>query len=117
MRKKLRNREDQRTRFRATFARMGTKPGWRGHPEQTLLLQHIVEVESGQRVTDHLWFNFTKGFRAVAPLTAGDIVEFDARVKAYRKGHWGHDDMRAIENPPCWDYKLSHPTKISKVSS
>jgi hypothetical protein len=117
MRKKLQNRENKRMRFQGTFARMGAKPGWHGHPEQTILLQHIIETGNEQVVADHLWFNFTKGFQAIAPLTEGDVIEFDARVKSYRKGYWGHGENRAIENPPQWDYKLSHPTKISKVSN
>jgi hypothetical protein len=106
MRKKLRDQENKRTRFRGTFVRMGTKPGWQGKPEQTVLFQHIVEIESGQLVADHLWFNFTKGFQTIAPLIEGDVIEFDARIKSYRKGYWGHNEARSVENPPRWDYKL-----------
>ena len=115
MRKRLQVMDGERTRFCGTFVRYGTKPGWRGNTEKTLLLRNIVELESGQRVTDHLWFNLTKGFQSLGELHEGDIIEFDARVKPYRAGYWGWDSDRAAENPPRWDYKLSHPTRIKRV--
>jgi len=114
VRKKLRVRDGQRTRFEGTFVRYGTKPGYTGYPQPTILLKNIVELESGQAVADHLWFNKTKGFTDIGELAEGDAVEFDARVKEYAKGYRGRDILKEIENPPRLDYKLSHPTKITR---
>lgn len=114
MRKNLKKRNEKRTRFQGTFVRYGTKPGYTGYPQPTLLLKDIVELESGERVTGHLWFNKTKGFEAVGPLGEGDVVEFDARVKRYEAGYRGRVIDRGLDNPPRTDYKLSHPTRIVK---
>ena len=40
-------------------------------------------------VTDHLWFDLTKGFES-ADLLPGDVVEFCARVSIYEKGYKGY---------------------------
>jgi hypothetical protein len=76
------------------------------------LLKDVKDAATGVIMTDHLWFNLTKGFAALGPLEPGAIVEFDARVKPYQKGcvNWRQGiDERMI------DYKLSHPTKIRRV--
>ena len=66
---------------------------------------------SREVVTDHLWFNFTKGFSNIeSQLTEGVEVEFTARVKQYTKGYKGYRDD--VYKPIEVDYKLSHPTKI-----
>jgi len=80
----------------------------------TLLLRDVVMVETGEKATDHLWFNLTKGFEALGELNEGDVIEFDARVKSYQAGYRGRDIERELDNPPRTDYKLSHPTKIEK---
>jgi hypothetical protein len=80
----------------------------------TVLLKDVKD-ESGNIVTDHLWFNMTKGF-AQADLQACDIVEFRGRVEKYIKGYKGwRDDV--YERPTEEDYKLSFPTKVRKVTS
>lgn len=109
----LKKMVEQRMRFKGTFVRMGCKPAYRGPELPTVLLQNITHLETGQIVTDHLWFNYTEGFKAIAPLTAGDVIEFDARVKPYEKGYKGRRED--VYKPVTWDYKLSHPTKICKV--
>ncbi|GAG80290.1 unnamed protein product, partial [marine sediment metagenome] len=79
---------------------------YKGLPKETILLADVQTIQ-GQHVTDHLWFNNTKGFKALGTLYPGDIVAFDARVRPYVKGYVGRDeDKREI------DYKLSHPTKL-----
>ena len=65
-------------------------------------------------ITDHLWFNNTKAFQAVN-LEAGDVVEFDARVKPYEKGYKGRREY--VDKPITIDYKLSWPTKVEKITS
>lgn len=88
MRKRLRDLRDQRRVFRATFDRLGLKNGYRGRALQTVLLRDVRD-EKGVHLTDHIWLNFTKGFQA-AELTPGAEIEFDARVKKYRRGYRGH---------------------------
>lgn len=45
---------------------------------------------------------------------AGDMIEFNARVRRYSKGYHGHreDGWKPAEQ----DFKLSHPTKAKKLS-
>ncbi|MSE08271.1 hypothetical protein GKC33_05975, partial [Lactobacillus salivarius] len=54
-------------------------------------------------VTDHLWFNYTKGFAVLGTLHEGDVISFNARVTSYEKA--GHQI----------DYKLERPTKVKLV--
>ncbi|GIK37964.1 MAG: hypothetical protein BroJett011_17970 [Chloroflexota bacterium] len=114
MRTKLKKMDNIRTRFRGVFSREGKK-FFGLHETRTLLLTHIKEVESGQEVADHLWFNYTKGFEALGPLTVGDMIEFDARVAVYKKGYYGRNEWAQLTNPPSRDYKLSRPTRIELV--
>ncbi len=74
----------------------------------TVLLNNIIDVESGKIVTDHLWFAYTAGFEK-AGIKEGCEVEFEARVKAYNKGYV---NKKIGVNNKRSDFKLSHPTKI-----
>ena len=114
MRKKLKKiSEEIRATYTGTFKRFGFKNGYKGPIETVLLLD--IKDSSGNTITDHLWFNKTKGFSSINP-QEGDIIQFDARVKKYTKGYFGYDFIKQIENPPQTDYKLSHPTKIKIVN-
>lgn len=110
MRKELAKALETRTRFTGTFAKFGLKNGYMG-PERVVLLTDIKDA-SGEITTDHLWFNYTKGFKSL-DLKENDTVEFVARVKTYQKGYKGyrHDVHKPIET----DYKLSHPTQLRIV--
>ncbi len=81
--------------------------------ERTVLLKDICDA-GGVIVCDHLWFNLTKAF-ALLNLQPGDRVQFDARVKKYVKGYFGRRDD-VFDKPAEVDYKLSHPTKVTKVA-
>ncbi len=100
----------ERRTFVGTFARFGTKNGWRGRIEQTCLLKDIREP-GGQVITDHLWFNLTKAFAALS-LEMGDMVQFEARVKPYLKGYVSRDHPFATQEI---DYRLDRPTRVKKV--
>lgn len=71
--------------FTATFIRFGFRDGYKG-PVKTILLQDVLL--DGKIVTDHLWFDLTKGLES-ADLLPGDVVEFCARVSIYEKGYKG----------------------------
>ena len=111
MRKDLKKFNEIRKRFKGTFERFGTKAGYK-YPLTTLLFKYIIDSSTKEKVTEHIWFNLTKGFNTL-DLKEGDIIEFDARVKEYTKGYMGYreDVYKPIET----DYKLSHPTKIKKI--
>jgi hypothetical protein len=111
MRDALAPRNHTRSTFRGTFARFGTKAGWVGRQEETLLLTDLCDA-TGARVCDHLWFNLTKQFEALQ-LQPGDRVQFDARVKAYMKGYFGRREE--VYTSTEMDFKLSHPTQVTKV--
>lgn len=111
MRKELSKIEEVRKEFKGEFSRYGTKNGYKG-VEETLLLKNITD-ENGRIITDHLWFNLTKGFKDLGELKEGDVIIFNARVKEYEKGYKGYRDdvYKTIEI----DYKLSHPSKVRRV--
>lgn len=116
MREKLGHMRGTRGAFTGIFVRTGTKRGWRGNIDLTLLLKDIND-ENGEPICKHLWFNHTKGFRDMekeqGDMEEGDVISFSARVKKYKKGYFGRrwDVYKTIET----DYKLSHPTKIRKL--
>lgn len=115
-RQQLSKLNGQRLRFHGTFSRYGTKNGWQGAVEETILLLNICLVANGRILTDHLWFNHTKGFAALGTLAPGDCVAFTARVHAYRKGYRGKNWVIRQGNPPRTDWRLSRPTQIVKVT-
>ena len=111
MRKELAKDEGERKTFRAIFKRIGKKVNYKGYSEDTILLSNVSDVVTGKVVADHMWFSFTKGFEGI-DLKEGAILEFDARIKSYKKGYvnkgYGINKQKL-------DYKLSHPTKIRKI--
>ena len=111
MRKKLAVEAGKRKKFTAKFGRIGKKVNYKGYTEETILLQNIVDTETNDMVADHLWFSYTQGF-IKASLKEGDILEFEARVKEYRKGYVNRNYKI---NNSTKDFKLSNPTKIVKI--
>jgi len=111
MRKQLKILDEQRGLFRGTFKKYGLKSGYKGASTGTILLVSISDG-NGKIISDHLWFNLTKGFEELGTLKEGDIIQFAARVKKYRKGYI---NRRAGIDESSFDYKLSHPTKIALV--
>jgi hypothetical protein len=112
MRSGLVKDEGVRKKFHGTFSRLGKKRNYNGYFEDTILLVNIVDSETNKRVADHVWFSYTKGFEKIQ-MKEGDIIEFDARVKAYSKGYVN----RAMGmKKRTTDLKLSHPTQIRVVS-
>jgi len=113
MRTELKKIGEQRELFRGIFSKYGLKTNYRGPSTDTVLLVGIRDT-NGVFICDHLWFNLTKGFEKLGTLRQGDIIQFEARVKQYKKGYVnrraGIDDSKV-------DYKLSHPTKIGKIKA
>jgi hypothetical protein len=113
IRKRLAAEEGKRKVFKATFSKFGKKINYKGYSEPTILLVNVTDVEINQMVTDHIWFTLTKGFEDVK-LEAGTVIQFEARVKEYKKGY--ANKKYGINNKSL-DYKLSHPTKITIVKN
>jgi hypothetical protein len=109
MRKKLAEEVGIRKKFKGVFARYGKKVNYKGYSEETVLVEQIVDAETNQLMCDHLWFSLTKGFEKLK-LTKGDVLQFGARIKEYKKGY--KNSAYKINNTSK-DFKLSHPTNIS----
>ena len=69
----------------------------------------VTDAETNTIVADHIWFSLTKGFEKLN-LKPGMKVEFEARIKSYKKGYvnrrYDMDNSRM-------DYKLSNPTRVA----
>ncbi len=109
MREKLKVIDGERMTFTGKIERYGGKGGGR----YTILIIDVRHT-NGTLITDHLWFNLTKGFKSLR-LDPGEYVQFDARVKPYRKGYQG--TRKKIDRPVSDDYKLSHPTQVRRAKS
>ncbi|MCL5971970.1 MAG: hypothetical protein M1499_05350 [Firmicutes bacterium] len=116
MRKQLKTLNGQRLRFIGVFERFGTKRGWHGHEDRTILLKDVRRENAPDGiVTDHLWFTCGKTFDRLH-LRPGDVVAFNARVTTYEKGYHGR---RAEETGEAWsalDYRLERPTQAVKIA-
>ena len=111
MRKELAAESGNRKKFSAVFSRIGKKVNFKGYSEETILLKSITDIETNKVVADHVWFSYTQGFEN-ASISPGDRLEFEARVKEYRKGYVN----RSLKvNNSTTDFKLSNPTKIKRV--
>lgn len=111
MRRTLKTLEGVRTTFSGTIAQFGMKPGYTGRDLPTLMLKDVTD-STGNIVTDHLWFMLGRQLAAL-DLQVGDVISFQARVTAYEKGYKGYRDD--VYKPIEIDYRLSNPTKISKI--
>lgn len=112
MRTKLGEQEGERKKFRAIFKRIGKKTTYTGYREDTILLHDVREADTLTPIADHVWFSYTKGFEKIN-LTENCVIEFEARVKSYRKGYI--NKSLGLTNRAS-DYKLSHPTRIKKIA-
>lgn len=100
---------DKRHRFSGIFSRYGFKYSDRNkrYAKPTMVLKDIKIIDNeGNEVpiTDHLWFNLTKGFMDLGILQENEKVYFDGRVTNYQKGYYSD----GVSN----DYKLERPTKV-----
>lgn len=109
MRVELKKIENRRDKFHGVFEKYGSKSNWKGYQETTVLMKDIKDT-NGKIVSDHLWFNLTKGFEKLGQINSGDVIYFEARVKPYTKGYVNY--RKGIDDRVT-DYRLSHPTKFS----
>ena len=113
MRENLKDMDGRREEFTGIFVRFGSKRGWHGVQQKTILLSNI-ENRHGKIVAEHIWFAYTQGFAKI-DLKERDEISFHVRVKEYCKGYAGYREEIQWEKPIEKDYKLSHPTNIKLV--
>jgi hypothetical protein len=100
MREELSDIEEVRDNFVGSFKRIGSKPG-----TLTVLLTNIYSPSDPNTIlSDHSWFNLTKGFKDLGHLTEGDKIGFTARVKRYEKGF----------GQKTYDYKFYMPLGVHR---
>lgn len=110
----LKLRIGQRLRFSGTFVRLGTKPAYRGLVLPAILLKAITNLATGEVVSDQHWFNYTKTLKALGALTAGDVIEFNARVDNYQKGY-PENQAEGCDQSSKTACQLTHLTKTVRV--
>lgn len=108
MREELKKLYGRRLRFEALVERFGSKSSFRGPPVETVLLRDVRRIDTGELVTDHLWWARGKWAEALEP---GQVIEFDARVDSYLKGYFGRREE--VYAPPQRDYRLVRPTRVA----
>ena len=113
MRKQLRASYGRRGRFWATFKRYGWQVRGDFPPARTALFVDVHD-ERGEVVAGHLWFKVGEQLGRLT-LHPGDEIFFVARITKYRKRNpdaVDEDDPRYVE-----DYRLSNPSKLSKLGA
>ncbi|MEX2234360.1 MAG: hypothetical protein WD824_19500 [Cyclobacteriaceae bacterium] len=113
MRKLLASGKGVRKKFQGIFSRFGKKSNYHGYSDETILLVQITDVETNKVVADHIWFGLTKGFEKL-DLRPGMKVEFEARIKPYKKGYV---NRRYNIDQSRMDFKLSNPTRVAVASN
>lgn len=118
MKKDLEKLAGRRRRFSAEFSRLGKKPKFIVLPTvETICLQNVVDLATGELVADHVWMKAVESFRAAGDLEPGMLLEFDARVQSYlKRGYLGDPARRKQNAVPGIDYTLKYPSRIQVVS-
>jgi hypothetical protein len=111
MRKELKDKHEQRLLFTATVERFGTKANYHGYSQSTILLKNVQFASTEESPADHIWFTVGKTIEALK-LSAGDAIQFEARISAYTKGYV---NRQANINNAKTDYKLNRPTKFIRL--
>ena len=58
----------------------------------------LLYLEAKKVVADHVWFSYSQGFIKASISLLEDALEFEARVKEYRKGYV-NKNYKIINNP------------------
>ena len=105
---------DEPHTYIATFSHTSTRRDDMDWLQETVLLTDVYRADTMEFMTDHLWFDYTFGFRDVK-LQKGDRIQFEAKVESYERGYKGYYD--GLYPPITIDYKLSSPKHIIKLDS
>ena len=113
-RQPLEARAGARVNVTAIFSRLGAREAF-GEGKETVLLVDVRDADTGELLTDHLWFNRGRIWRN-AGLIPGDTIAFSARPIEYRTGYWGPNALRRIDAPARRDYRLSTPEGLRIIA-
>jgi hypothetical protein len=91
-----------RIEVQATVLRFGSRTGWTGARQRTVLLGQLTSAD-GVMLTDHMWLIVGRRLAAL-DLQPGDTLAFSGRVRPYQ--HRGTADREQRT-----DYALSHPSR------
>ena len=106
----MRNKLEPLEEFRGTFIGEFKRFGGKGGKKYTILLLNIADGDANI-LTDHIWLDVGKQIKELGHLNVGDKIQFNGRVKKYRKG----SIKRGI--PVQYDYKFTYPSKVHLVKS
>lgn len=81
----LMNYVGKRKRFVAQYTRLGKKRQYGGKMVETMLLEKIIDMATGEELKDHSWIEVTPEIKKVN-FSKGDWLCFDASVETYVKG-------------------------------
>lgn len=113
MRDELGKHDGSRMRFREKVERFGSRAGWKGYPEETILLTNVCFTDTNEIACDHLWFKYGQWSWE---LEVGAMFEFDARVDSYVKGYQGRRAEELGMSLLTIDYHLERPSKVAVIS-
>jgi hypothetical protein len=130
LRSNLKKHEGKTVKVTAVFARRGRREvrpfkirGGKKSPRTvsrrtypTVLIENVVDANSGELLADHLWLNAGKSWDRSA-LKPGCTVRFQARVIPYRAGYWGKCKLKRDENRPRINYALTSPKGLEVIQS
>ncbi len=115
MREKLKQVEGKRLKVKAEVSRFGKKRAYKGLPLDTICLINLIDYSTNAPICDHIWFVIGKQIKELN-LSEGDTIVFSARSQRYTKGYKGRREDIDDATPVSTDYKLSNPTKFSKLN-
>lgn len=116
MRKLLKNLgADKRYSFTGFVERPGIKV-LNGHTQPTLLIKNLKDSD-GNQLADHIWLNYTDGFKKLGILIKGDKVKFIGRVRRYKKEAIFDYDRNVVTRQESIDYGISYPSQVRLVNN
>ncbi|MEJ6400906.1 hypothetical protein [Nicoliella lavandulae] len=80
---------DKRYSFVGKFTRLGYAEAYNdedGYYYQPTILLLDIHDDQGNFITDHAWVNYTEKFVQLGELQDGDLIQFTAQVRSYKKG-------------------------------
>lgn len=102
MRTKLATIKEKKIKVRSTVIKF-SKTSNHPHAKQTICFKNVIRTDLEEYLTDHAWAVITKTINK-ANLDRGDIVEFSAIIRPYRKSN------------NLLDFKLSYISDIKKIN-
>ena len=97
--------------FKGYVSKKGNRKLYHGKISETVLLENIVDLESGTLFRDHLWFELVPEFKKMN-LVVEDMITFEATITTYMKGYMGKN---SINKAYSLNYALEGIQHVSRV--